>query len=321
MSEKMKKILVTGANGQIGTELVQALYQRYGKENVISSDVREVDNGNDGPFEIIDVLNKARIDEIVKKYNVDSIFHMAAILSAVGEKNPQLCWTININGLYNILEVARENKLLRVYCPSSMAAFGPTTPRVDTPQETVLEPNTMYGLTKVAGELLNNYYFEKFGLDIRGIRYPGIISNKALPGGGTTDYAVDIYYQAVKTGHFECFVSKDTKLPMMYMPDCIRATIELMEADLSKLKHHSNYNLAAISFTAEELYESVKKYIPELTVEYKPDFRQKIANSWPQSIDDTTAREEWGWKHEFDLDKMTVDMLKAIRAKKDRGEI
>jgi len=316
----MKKILVIGANGQIGTELVQAFYKKIGQDNVIAADIRDLDNGNNGPFELIDATNKDKIEEIIKKYNVDTVFHLAALLSATGEQNPQLCWNLNLGSLYNVLELARQYKL-RVYCPSSMAAFGPTTPKDNVPQQTVLEPNTMYGCTKVAGELLSNYYVSKYGVDIRGLRYPGIISNKALPGGGTTDYAVDIYYQAVKTGHFECFVSKDTILPMMYMPDCVRGTIELMEAPLEKLTEHAGYNMAAISFSAEELVASVKKYIPELTVEYKPDYRQAIADSWPRSIDDSKARKDWGWKPEFDLDAMTQNMLAAIREKHSRGEI
>lgn len=317
----MKKILVTGALGQIGSELVLELRKIHGNQNVVASDVRVNENANFEPFEIIDVLDKHQIREIALKHEIDTIYHLAAILSANGEKNPHLCWNINMNGLYNILEVGQELKLDRIICPSSIAVFGPETPRDNTPQETILLPKTMYGVTKVAGELLCEYYVDKFDLDIRGIRYPGLISSETLPGGGTTDYAVEIFYEAIKHKKYTCFLSKDTVLPMMYMPDAIRGTIDLAKADLKTLKHHSNFNFSGISFSCEELANSIKKYIPEFEIEYKPDFRQNIADTWPRSIDDSSAREEWNWKAEFDLDKMTKDMLDKIGQKYKNGEI
>ncbi len=318
MSREMRKILVTGACGQIGSELVIELRQKYGGDNVVAAG-HKTEPGetllNSGPFEFIDTTDRKTIEAVVKRYGIDTIYHMVTILSAVGEKNPQLCWNTNLNGLYNILEIAREHKLLRVFCPSSIAVFGPKTPRDSTPQETILCPETMYGVTKVSGELLGDYYFKRFGVDVRGVRYPGIISSGTLPGGGTTDYAVAIFYEAIKQKKYTCFVREDTVLPMMYMPDCIRAAIDLMEADLSKLKHHSNYNLAAMSFSAGELAASIRKHIPEFTCEYQPDFRQEIADSWPRSIDDSAAREEWGWKPDYDLSMLVKDMLEKLEGK------
>jgi nucleoside-diphosphate-sugar epimerase len=318
----MNKILVTGALGQIGSELTLALREKFGVENVIASDkCAEINNPKlkDGPFECLDVTSLTAIKEICKKYEIDAIVHLAAILSGVGEKHPNLAWQVNMYGLHNILEVAREFNMNRVLVPSSIAAFGPSTPKFDVPQETILEPTTMYGVTKVAGELLCNYYVDKFGLDVRGLRYPGIISHDTLPGGGTTDYAVAIYYDAIKHGKYECFVKEDTMLPMMYMPDCLKATMDLFLADKECLKHHSNFNLAAMSFTVTDQVESIKKFIPEFECTYEPDFRQAIADSWPKSIDDTAAREEWGWKPEYDLDAMTEDMLKEVKIKVDKG--
>ncbi|MBU1707919.1 L-threonine 3-dehydrogenase [bacterium] len=320
----MKKILVTGAVGQIGSELTLALREHYGAENVIATGRKTKPSKellDSGPFHFIDVANPDSVEEIVQKYNIDSIVHMAAILSAVGEKNPQLCWDVNMNGLYNILEIALKHKMTRLIIPSSIAVFGKGTPLDNTPQETVLKPTTMYGVTKVAGELLCDYYVQRFGLDVRGLRYPGIISAETLPGGGTTDYAVEIYYKAVEQKRYTCFVREDTKLPMMYMPDCIKATIDLGEADFSKLKHHSDFNLGAMSFTAGELAASIKKYIPEFNVDYKPDFRQAIADSWPNSIDDSAAREEWGWQPSYDLDAMTQDMLEKLTARHRQGKL
>jgi nucleoside-diphosphate-sugar epimerase len=240
-------------------------------------------------------------------------------LSAAGEKDPWLAWDVNMNGTYNVLEVARERDMVRVFVPSSIAAFGPETPREDTPQETVLKPRTMYGLTKVAGELLCNYYFEKFGLDVRGVRYPGIISYKTPPGGGTTDYAVEIFYEALKHERYICFLREDSTLPMMYMPDCIKATLDLMNADLSKLRHHSDFNLAAISFSPKELADEIRKHIPEFSISYEPDSRQAIADSWPKTIDDSSARQEWGWEPSYDLASMTADMLKNLRIRYEAG--
>ena len=246
---------------------------------------------------------------------------MAAILSAVGEERPLICWNVNINGLYNILEIARENEMTRVFVPSSIAVFGPETPRKNTPQETVLKPKTMYGVTKVSGELLGDYYFKRFGLDVRGVRYPGIISSETLPGGGTTDYAVEIFYEAIKNKKYTCFVKEDTVLPMMYMPDCIKGTIDLMEADISKLKHHCDFNIGSMSFSASELASEIKKHIPNFKLEYKPDFRQAIADSWPQSIDDTAARKEWGWKPSYNLSSMTKDMLEKLGERHKLGKL
>jgi nucleoside-diphosphate-sugar epimerase len=311
-----KKILVTGAIGQIGSELVLALREKFGVENVVASDLREPANVNDfQPFEILDVLDKRGLENVVKKHNIDVIYHLAAILSAAGEKNPHLCWDVNMNGLYNVLEVAREMGLKQIICPSSIAVFGPETPRQNTPQETVILPKTMYGLTKASGELLCEYYVAKFGVDIRGIRYPGLISYKTLPGGGTTDYAVEIFYEAIKNKKYTCFLEENTILPMMYMPDAIRGTIDLADADFKTLKHHCNFNFAGMSFSCGEIAAEIKKHIPEFTIEYKPDFRQNIANSWPESIDDSASKNEWNWKPEYDLARMTADMIEKLREK------
>ncbi len=320
----MKKILVIGAVGQIGSELTMALRNEFGNDNVIASTRKTPPSDtvkNSGPFEFFDIVDRPRLTEVCKKYNVDAIVNMAAILSAVGEQNPMMAWDVNMNGLINVLEVAREMNMSQVLTPSSIAAFGPGTPLDCAPQETVLKPTTMYGVTKVAGELLGDYYVRKYNLDVRGLRYPGIISYETLPGGGTTDYAVAIYFDAIKHGKYTCFVKEDTRLPMMYMPDCLKATIDLMKADFGKLKHHSDFNVGAMSFSAGELAASIKKYIPSFEIEYKPDFRQNIADSWPNAVEDTAAREEWGWKPAFDLDAMTQDMLKNIKIKHEKGLI
>jgi nucleoside-diphosphate-sugar epimerase len=317
MKRETRNILITGAAGQIGSELAVRLRKKYGPANVVVSDV--VRPSGDllaaGPFELLDVTDRAQIAAVIGKYAVDTIYHLAALLSATGEKNPQKAWDININGLYNILEAGRELGLTRIYTPSSIAVFGPATPRVATPQDTVLDPSTMYGVTKVAGENLCNYYVRKYGLDVRGSRFPGIISHETLPGGGTTDYAVAIFYEAVRRGRYTCFLKEDTRLPMMYMPDCLKSVLDLMEADFSRLKHHANFNLASMSFSAGELAAEIRKRIPGFVCEYAPDFRQAIADSWPASIDDSAAREEWGWKPDYDLAAMTDDMLKALSAR------
>jgi nucleoside-diphosphate-sugar epimerase len=319
-----KRILVIGSVGQIGSELTLELRRIYGNDKVVAngrktppSDVLK----NSGPFEFFDATDKNALFEMCKKYDVDCIINMAAILSGVGEKNPMMAWDVNMNGLINTLEVAREMNMKQVLVPSSIAVFGPGTPLECAPQETVLKPTTMYGVTKVAGELVGDYYVRKYGLDVRGLRYPGIISHETLPGGGTTDYAVAIYYEAVKNNKYTCFVREDTRLPMMYMPDCLKSTVDLMQADFSKLKHHCDFNVGAMSFSAGELAASIKKYMPGFEVNYEPDFRQAIADSWPNGVDDTAAREEWGWKPAYDLDAMTQDMLKALKEKHAKGII
>jgi len=314
----MKKILIIGAVGQIGSELTIVMRERYGSENVIASTrktppTEKVLKG--GPFEYFDIRDRKALVGVCEKYRITHVINMAAILSAAGEENPMLAWDINMNGLINLLEVAREKGLQQVLIPSSIAVFGPETPKVNTPQETILRPTTMYGITKVAGELLGDYYVRKYGLDVRGLRYPGIISYETLPGGGTTDYAVAIFYDAIRYKKYTCFVKETTKLPMMYMPDCLKATIDLFEADFKKLKHHCDFNVAGMSFTAGELAAEIKKHIPNFTIEYKPDFRQAIADSWPDSIDDSAAREEWGWKPSYDLAAMTKDMIENLTKK------
>ncbi len=318
MPKRMNKILVTGAVGQIGSELTAALRERYGEQNVVAAGHRTEPSAalrDGGPFERLDVKDKEQIERVVDRHNIDTIFHMAAILSAVGEERPQLAWQVNMGGLYNVLEVARERNLVRVFSPSSIAVFGPDTPPDPAPQSPPLRPTTMYGVTKVAGELLGDYYVRRFGLDVRGVRYPGIISSETLPGGGTTDYAVEIFYEALKEKHYTCFVREDTVLPMMYMPDCIKATIDLMEADSAWLVHHCDFNLASMSFSAGELASEISKHIPGFTCEYKPDKRQAIADSWPRTIDDSAARNEWGWKPSYDLHSMTEDMLSRLSKK------
>ena len=318
-------ILVTGAVGQIGSELTMALRARYGPENVVAAGHRTPPGPelrDSGPFEFIDVTQREDLEQVVRRYSVQTIYHMAAILSAVGEQRPHLCWEVNMDGLRNILEVAREHGHLRLFCPSSIAVFGPDTPRHHTPQETVLRPTTMYGVTKVAGELLCEYYWRRFGVDVRGVRYPGIISHVTPPGGGTTDYAVEIFYEAIRHKRYTCFVRPDTVLPMMYMADCIKATIDLMEADPSGLVHHADFNLAAMSFSAAELAAEIQAHIPAFEVTYAPDpVRQAIADSWPQTIDDTAARQEWGWQPDYDMAAMTADMLDKLGKRHREGKL
>ncbi len=308
------KILITGALGQIGSELAFALKKLYGESNVICSDLKSNQIAEEFlPYETLDVLDKSRLADLVFKHKIEVIYHLAAILSAAGERNPQLCFDVNMIGLYNVLEVARNLGIKQIICPSSIAVFGPETQREQTPQETVILPKTMYGLTKASGELLCDYYVAKYGLDVRGLRYPGLVSYKTPPGGGTTDYAVEIFYEAIKKGSYQCFLSAETVLPMMYMPDAIRGTIELANAEFSDLRNHSNFNFAGISFSCAQLAAEIKIYLPNFQISYQPDFRQKIADSWPKSIDDSQSRKQWGWKAEYDLPRMVEDMLKNLR--------
>lgn len=319
---KNKKILVTGASGQIGSELTPELRKKYGKENVLATDIKPPSEHDlkSGPFEALDVLNKTEIGEILRRYDIKIIYHLAAILSAMGEKKPELAWSVNIDGLKNILEISRNNKIEKIFWPSTIAVFGPETPRERTPQLAIMRPKTVYGVTKVAGELLCEYYFQRYNLDVRGVRYPGIISSETLPGGGTTDYAVEIFYEAIKNKKYTCFLKEDTVLPMMYMPDCIKAAISLMEINNKKLNHRF-FNLAAMSFSPKELVTEIKKHIPEFKCEYKPDFRQKIADTWPKTIDDSVAREEWGWKPDYNLKRMTKYMIEKLTERYEKGEL
>lgn len=309
----MKTILVTGSRGQIGSDLVAVLRRRYGRTQIIES-VRETAphvEGNSLPDEVLDVTDKQRLQEIVEQYRIDTIYHLAGLLSAKGEQNPELCWNANVNGLKNVLEAAKSYGL-KVFWPSSIAVFGPHTPKLDTPQITVEDPSTMYGITKVTGELLCHYYAHRFGVDVRSLRLPGIISYSTPPGGGTTDFAVEIFYAALKYGSYTCFVRPETRLPMMYMPDAIRAILDLMEADPVSIKVRSSYNIAAVSFSAEELVAQIQKHLPDFTCNYAPDFRQAIADSWPDAIDDSQARSHWGWKHTYDLPAIVADMLTKL---------
>ncbi len=308
---KKKTILVTGADGQIGTVLTERLRREYGPDTVLATDIKKAEK-NKGFFEELDVLDIQRLNTLVEKYDIGHIYHLAAILSAKGEQNPKWAWEINMSGLFNILEAARAYGL-KVFFPSSIAVFGGKTPKVDTPQYAVLQPETVYGISKVAGENWCQYYHQKYGVDVRSVRYPGIIGYESLPGGGTTDYAVEIFHSAVRGEEYECFLEPDARLPMLYMKDAIRATLELMAVPPDAVQIRSSYNLAGMSFTPEEVAAEIRKHIPDFKVRYKPDFRQQIAAGWPNSIDDSLAREDWGWKHEFDLPKMTVDMLEHLR--------
>ena len=314
MSIIKEKILVIGASGQIGVELTLALRKMYGNNNVVASDLREENEllKGTGPYVSLDVMNKEMLHVQVIRQNITQIYLLAAILSATGEKNPGLAWHLNMQSLLNVLDIAREEHLNKVYWPSSIAVFGPTSPKVSCPQQTVIEPSTVYGISKYAGEFWCNYYFNRYGVDVRSIRYPGLISYKSAPGGGTTDYAVEIYMEAKENNKYTCFLEKDTYLPMMYMPDAIRATIELMEAPKELITVRTSYNISGMSFSPDEVSESIKKHQPDFKISYEPDYRQSIANSWPQSIDDSVAAKDWGWKAEYDLDKMTSDMLENL---------
>ena len=314
----MERILVTGSVGQIGSELTLALRERYGNDNVVAGGRKTQPSDelrDSGPFEIVDCTEIEAVNRVVKKYRIDTIYHLAALLSAVAENNPQLAWQVNVNALMNVLEVAREHDCA-VFTPSSIGAFGPTTPADNTPQDTIQRPTSMYGVTKVSGELLCDYYYEKFGVDTRGLRYPGIISYVTLPGGGTTDYAVQIFYDAIKRRRYTCFLKQGTKLDMMYMPDAIKGAIAIMEADPSRLKHRNAFNVSAMSFAPEDIAAEVKKLIPDFTMDYDVDpLRQSIADSWPNSMDDSAAREEWGWQPDYNLPRMCEDMIEKLTPK------
>ena len=311
-----ERILVIGASGQIGVELTLALRKIYGNANVIASDLREENEllKGTGPYVSLDVMNKEMLHVQVIRQGITQIYLLAAILSATGEKNPGLAWNLNMQSLLHVLDIAREEKLHKVYWPSSIAVFGPTSPRVNCPQQTIIEPVTVYGISKYAGEFWCNYFFHRYGVDVRSLRYPGLISYKSAPGGGTTDYAVEIFHEALEEKKYRCFLKEDTYLPMMYMPDAIRATIELMEAPASKIKIRTSYNVSGMSFSPKEIAAEIRKHVHGFTTTYKPDYRQAIADSWPQSIDDSVARKDWGWKEEFDLAAMTADMFKNLRS-------
>ena len=309
-----EKILVIGASGQIGVELTLALRKMYGNANVVASDLREENEllKGTGPYVSLDVMNKEMLHVQVIRQGITQIYLLAAILSATGEKNPHLAWSLNMQSLLNVLDIAKEEHLHKIYWPSSIAVFGPTSPKQNCPQQTVIEPTTVYGISKYAGEFWCNYYHHRYGIDVRSLRYPGLISYKSAPGGGTTDYAVEIFHEALEEKKYECFLKEDTYLPMMYMPDAIRATIELMEADASKISIRTSYNISGMSFSPKEITAEIQKHIPEFTITYKPDYRQPIADSWPQSIDDSVARKDWGWKEEFALESMVKDMLENL---------
>lgn len=309
------RILVIGACGQIGVELTLALRKIYGGANVVASDLREENEllRGTGPYVSMDVMNKEMLHVQVIRQNITQIYLLAAILSATGEKNPPLAWNLNMTGLLNVLDIAREEKIQKVYWPSSIAVFGPTSPKANCPQQTIIEPTTVYGISKFAGEFWCNYFHQRYGLDVRSLRYPGLISYKSAPGGGTTDYAVEIFHEALEEQHYHCFLREDTYLPMMYMPDAIRATIELMEAPASRISVRTSYNISSMSFSPKEIAACIKTHIPDFRINYEPDYRQAIADSWPQSIDDSVARSDWGWKHEYDLPRMTADMFSNLK--------
>ena len=312
-----EKILVIGSSGQIGTELTAQLQNIYGSENVIASDIKKPQHFL-GEFEELDVLDEKRLGEIVAKRNVSQVYLLAALLSATAEKNPQFAWKLNMNSLFNVLDLAKEKKIKKIYWPSSIAVFGPSTPKENVPQFTVMDPTTVYGISKLAGERWCEYYFLKYGVDVRSLRYPGLISYTSLPGGGTTDYAVDIFYKAIENSSFQCFLKEDTVLPMMYMPDALRATIELMETETKNVKVRSYYNVAAMSFSPKAIANEIKKHIPAFQISYQPDFRQSIADSWPKSIDDACANKDWNWKNKATLNDMVSDMLEHLTVSKNK---
>lgn len=312
---KIQKILVIGAGGQLGTELVQGLWKLYGSKNVFATDIKDPQGIlSQANFEILDVLKQKHLFDFIKKNEITQVYHLAAVLSATGEKNPKFAWHLNMDGLIHVLDAAVEFKLDKVYWPSSIAAFGPTTPKHNTPQDTTMDPTTIYGITKLAGERWCDWYFRNKGVDVRSLRYPGLIGYKTKPGGGTTDYAVDIFFKALTEKKFDCFLKPDTYLPMMYMDDAVKATLDLMEAPAEKIKIRSSYNISAMSFSPADIAAEIKKHIPEFEITYNPDFRQAIADSWPKSIDDSRARTDWGWKHQFGLKEMTEEILKHLPA-------
>ncbi len=308
-------VLIIGSCGQVGTELTENLRSIYGASNVIASDVRRPDSPfwDEGPFELMDVLDQNRLVEILKKYKPTQIYHLAALLSASAEKNPKLGWRLNMDGLFYVFDAALDFGVKRMFWPSSIAVFGPNTPKENTPQHCIMDPNTVYGITKQTGERYCEYYFKRYGLDVRSIRYPGLIGYKADAGGGTTDYAVEIFHEALKTGKYECFLGENTSLPMLYMPDAIKATLDITHADSNQVKIRSSYNISGFSFTPQILAEKIKKHIPKFEISYKPDHRQAIADSWPKSISDTEARQDWGWKNDYDLDAMVADMILNLK--------
>jgi len=310
-----EKILVIGASGQIGVELTLALRKIYGNANVVASDLREENDllKGTGPYVSLDVMNKEMLHVQVIRQNITQIYLLAAILSATGEKTPNLAWSLNMQSLLNVLDIAKEEKIYKVYWPSSIAVFGPTSPKINCPQQTVIEPSTVYGISKYAGEFWCNYYHQRWGLDVRSIRYPGVISYKSEPGGGTTDYAVEIFHEAIEEKKYECFLKEDTYLPMMYMPDAIKATLEMMEAPASKISVRTSYNISGMSFSPKEIADAIKIHVPDFKITYQPDYRQQIADSWPQSIDDTVARADWGWKEDYNLERMTKDMFENLQ--------
>lgn len=309
------KILIIGACGQIGVELTLELRKMYGDQNVIATDIREEHEllSGTGPFTTLDALDATAITSLIQKEKITQVYLLAAMLSATGEQNPPKAWDVNMRSLLQLLEIGKQEQLGKIYWPSSIAVFGQTTPKEETPQKTIVEPQTVYGISKYAGELWCQYYYQRWGLDVRSLRYPGLISWKSAPGGGTTDYAVEIYHEALKSKSYTSFLDKGTYLPMMYMDDAIRGTIELMEAPAEKIASRIGYNFAAMSFAPEEVAISIQKHIPKFTISYKPDYRQQIASGWPKSIDDSAARSDWGWQHEYDLDKMTTDMLHHLK--------
>lgn len=308
-----EKILVIGSSGQIGTELVQGLRAVFGIDSVIASDIKVTEQAKEGPFEVIDVMDAQNLLVIIKRHKVTQVYLLAALLSATAEKMPKFAWDLNMQGLFNVLDLAKEKIIQKIYWPSSIAVFGPNTPKINTPQYTIMEPSTVYGISKQAGERWCEYYFNKYQVDVRSLRYPGLIGWKSAPGGGTTDYAVHIFHEALKNGSYECFLSENTVLPMMYMPDAIKATIGIMEADTDKIKIRSSYNLSGVSFSPKEIAAEIRKYIPGFTITFKPDSRQQIADSWPQSIDSQEAGSDWNWKPEYDLSAMTKDMIENLK--------